>query len=103
MYAIVETGGKQYRIKEGDIFQVEKLDVPEGETVEFDKVLALSNENGFSAGQPYLENVKVIGEVLEHDKDKKIIVYKYKPKKNYRKKQGHRQPFTKVKIKSIQF
>ncbi|HHU69304.1 MAG TPA: 50S ribosomal protein L21 [Thermoanaerobacterales bacterium] len=103
MYAIIETGGKQYRVEEGDILKIEKLDVPEGETVEFDKVLALSKEDSFSVGQPFLENTKVVGKVLEHGKEKKIIVYKYKAKKNYRRKQGHRQPFTKVKIEGIQF
>lgn len=103
MYAIIETGGKQYRVKEGDILKIEKLDISEGETVEFDKVLALSKEDSFSVGRPFLENAKVMGKVVEHGKEKKIIVYKYKAKKNYRKKQGHRQPFTKVKIEGIQF
>ncbi|MDI3540826.1 50S ribosomal protein L21 [Koleobacter methoxysyntrophicus] len=103
MYAIIETGGKQYRIQEGDILRVEKLDIPEGETVEFDKVLAISKGDSFSVGQPYLEGAKVLGKVLNHGKGKKVIVFKYKAKKNYRRKQGHRQPFTRVQIENIQF
>jgi large subunit ribosomal protein L21 len=103
MYAIIETGGKQYRIQEGDILRVEKLDIPEGETVEFDKVLAISKGDSFSVGQPYLEGTKVLGKVLNHGKGKKVIVFKYKAKKNYRRKQGHRQPFTRVQIENIQF
>lgn len=101
MYAVIETGGKQYRVEEGDILTVEKLSVAEGEMVTFDKVLLVSGEEGIKVGKPYLEDVKVEGEVLFHGKGRKIIVFKYKPKKNYRRKQGHRQPFTKVKITKI--
>lgn len=101
MYAVIETGGKQYRVQEGDIIFVEKVDVAEGEVVSFDKVLILSNEGNLTAGKPYVDGAKVEGTVLEQGKAKKIVVFKYKPKKNYRKKQGHRQPFTKVKIDKI--
>lgn len=101
MYAVIETGGKQYRVQEGDVVFVEKLDVAEGESVNFDKVLLLSNEGNLSAGKPYVEGAKVEGTVLEQGKAKKIIVFKYKAKKNERKKKGHRQPFTKVKIEKI--
>jgi large subunit ribosomal protein L21 len=101
MYAVIETGGKQYRVQEGDVVFVEKLDVAEGETVSFDKVLLLSNDGNLNAGKPYVEGAKVEGTVLEQGKAKKIIVFKYKAKKNERKKKGHRQPFTKVKIEKI--
>ena len=101
VYAVIETGGKQYRVQEGDVVFVEKLDVAEGETVSFDKVLVLSNEGNLNAGKPYVEGAKVEGTVLEQGKAKKIIVFKYKAKKNERKKRGHRQPFTKVKVEKI--
>ncbi|MBC7088383.1 MAG: 50S ribosomal protein L21 [Tissierellales bacterium] len=101
MYAIIETGGKQYKVQEGDIVYVEKLHADEGETVNFDKVLLLSNENGITAGKPYVEGAKVEGKILNHGKQKKIVVYKYKAKKNERRKHGHRQPFTKVQIEKI--
>lgn len=101
MYAVIETGGKQYRVQEGDVLFVEKLDANEGDTVDFDKVLLMSKDEDLVAGKPYVENAKVEAEVLEQGKAKKIIVYKYKAKKNYRKKQGHRQPFTKVKVGKI--
>lgn len=97
MKAVIETGGKQYYVEEGSVIYVEKLDAEAGKTIKFDKVLMI---NGV-AGRPYLSNVEVTGEVLKHGKDKKIIVFKYKPKKKYRKKQGHRQPYTKVEIKTI--
>ena len=98
MYAVIRTGGKQYRVYEGDILNVEKLDVQEGATVEFDEVLALSGDDGLKVGTPVLEGAKVEAQVLKHGKGKKIIVFKYKPKKNYRKKQGHRQPYTQIRI-----
>jgi large subunit ribosomal protein L21 len=101
MYALIETGGKQYKVEEGDILSVERLKVDEGETVSFDKVLMISGEEGVRIGKPYIEGAVVEGEVLLHDKDKKIVVFKYKAKKNYRRKQGHRQPFTRVKINKI--
>lgn len=96
MKAVIETGGKQYYVEEGSIIYVEKLDNEAGEKVVFDKVLMA---NGTS-GRPYV-NAEVTGEVLKHGKQKKVIVFKYNPKKKYRKKQGHRQPYTKVEIKSI--
>lgn len=101
MYAVLETGGKQYRVQEGDILFVEKLDIEEGSSVDFDKVLLLSNDNGLSVGKPFVEGAKVQASVLEQGKGKKIVVFKYKAKKNYKRKQGHRQPFTKVKIEKI--
>ncbi len=97
MKAIIETGGKQYYVEEGSIIYVEKLDVQANEKVIFDKVLMV---NGVT-GKPYLTNAKVEGVVIKHGKNKKITVFKYNPKKKYRKKQGHRQPYTKVEIKSI--
>lgn len=101
MYAVIETGGKQYRVQQGDVVYVEKLDVEEGSNINFDKVLLVSNEGDLKAGKPYVDGAKVEATVLEQGKNKKIIVYKMKPKKNYRKKQGHRQPYTKVKIENI--
>lgn len=102
MYAIIETGGKQYRVSEGDVIRVEKLPAAEGESVEFTKVLAISKDGKLSVGNPWLEGSKVTAKVLQHGKGEKIIVFKYKPKKNYRKKQGHRQPFTEVQIEKIE-
>ncbi|MFA5543279.1 MAG: 50S ribosomal protein L21 [Bacilli bacterium] len=98
MYAIIETGGKQYLVKENDFLFIEKLEVAENEEVVFDKVLMLDGK----AGAPYVKNAKVTAKVIENGKAKKIIVYKYKSKKNYHKKQGHRQPFTKVQIVTIE-
>ena len=98
MYAIIETGGKQYHVAQDEVIFVEKLDVNEGANVVFDKVLMLDNK----IGTPYLKGAKVTGKVLAQGKAKKIIVYKYKSKKNYHKKQGHRQPFTKIQITSIE-
>lgn len=101
MYAVIETGGKQYRVQEGDVVFVEKLDVAVGEVVNFDKVLILSNEAGLNAGKPYVEGAKVEGTVIEQGKAKKIIVFKIKAKKNERNKKGHRQPYTRIKIEKI--
>jgi large subunit ribosomal protein L21 len=101
MYAIIETGGKQYKVEAGDIVSVEKLGAEVGETVTFDKVMAVSDESGLKAGTPYLEGTVVTGEVTENGKGKKVIVFKYKPKKDSKSKQGHRQPFTMVEIKAI--
>lgn len=102
MYAIIETGGKQYKVKEGDVLFVEKLPAGEGENVTFDRVIALGKTDGFVAGTPVVEGATVTAKVEKHVKGNKIIVFKYKPKKNYRKKQGHRQPYTKVVIEKIQ-
>lgn len=101
MYAIIETGGKQYRVQEGDVLFIEKIEAAAGETIEFDKVLAVSNNGNLSVGAPYVDGAKVSATVVEQGKGKKIIVFKYKAKKDYRKKQGHRQPYTKVKIEKI--
>ena len=101
MYAVIETGGKQYRVQEGDIITVEKLNVEAGEKVVFDKVLVLAGEGDLKVGVPYVEGAAVAGEVVENGKGKKVIIFKYKAKKDYRKKQGHRQPYTMVEINSI--
>ena len=101
MYAVIEACGKQYKVSEGDIVFVEKLDVNEGEKVTFDKVLLLSDGDKVKVGTPTVKNAKVEATVVEHGKAKKVLVYKYKAKKNERKTQGHRQPFTKIKIEKI--
>ena len=98
MKAVIETGGKQYYVELGQEIYVEKLDNEAGKEVVFDKVLMV---NGV-AGKPYLNNVVVKGEVVKHGRQKKVVVFKYKQKNNYHKKQGHRQPYTKVKITSIE-
>jgi large subunit ribosomal protein L21 len=102
MFAIIETGGKQYKVSEGDVIYVEKLEASEGQEVTFDKVLAVSKEGGLVVGAPLVSGATVSGKVEKHGKEQKIIVFKYKPKKNYRRKQGHRQPYTKVLIGKIQ-
>lgn len=101
MYAIIESCGKQYKVSEGDVVFFEKLDTEEGKKVTFDKVCLVSNGEKIEIGSPYVKGFKVEGKVVAHGKGKKIIVYKYKAKKNYRRKQGHRQPYTKVEITSI--
>ncbi len=101
MYAIIKTGGKQYLVREGDVIRVEKLNTEEGSVVTFDEVLAINDDESLKVGTPALEGAKVEAKVIKHGKGKKIIVFKYKPKKNYRKKQGHRQPFTQVQISKI--
>ena len=97
MKAIIETGGKQYYVEEGTVLYVEKLDSEVGSKVNFDKVLMVNDVVGF----PYVENASVEGEIIKHGKNKKIKIFKYNPKKQYRKTQGHRQPYTKIEIKSI--
>lgn len=101
MYAVIETGGKQYKVQEGDVVFVEKLAADEGSAFTFDKVLAISNEGTMTFGNPVVANANVSAKVLGHGKDSKVIIFKYKAKKTYRKKQGHRQPFTKVQIEKI--
>lgn len=101
MYAVVETGGKQYKVAEGDVIFVEKLGLAEGDAVTFDKVIAVGNGEGLKVGAPYVDGATVSGKVAEEGKAKKVIVFKYKPKKGYAKKQGHRQPYTKVVIEKI--
>lgn len=100
MYAIIETGGKQYKVEQGDVVFIEKLNVEAGETVTFDKILAVGGDD-LKVGAPYVSGASVTASVVKNGKDKKIIVYKYKPKKGYHKKQGHRQPYTKVEITAI--
>ena len=101
MYAIIESCGRQYKVAEGDVVFFEKLDAEEGKKVTFDKVILVSEEGKVQIGNPYVKGVKVEGKVVSHGKGKKIIVFKMKAKKNYRRKQGHRQPYTKVEITSI--
>ena len=102
MYAVVVTGGKQYKVEEGNTIFVEKLEAEVGSTVELDKVLAVSKDGEIKVGAPVVEGAKVVAKVVAQDKAKKIIVFKYKPKKDYRKKQGHRQPYTKLVIEKIE-
>ncbi len=101
MYAIIETGGKQYRVQEGDVIRVEKIEIADGEAVKFDKVLLVSDEEKLNVGKPYVDGAVVEAVVENQGKAKKIIIFKYKAKKDYRKKQGHRQPYTQVKIEKI--
>jgi large subunit ribosomal protein L21 len=101
MYAIIKTGGKQYMVNEGDVLMVEKLDVESGAKVMFEEVLAVGNNGELQVGSPVVAGAKVEATVVQNGKTKKVIVFKYKPKKDYRKKQGHRQPFTKVRIEKI--
>ena len=100
MYAVIETGGKQYRVQEGDVITVEKLNVEAGDIVTFDKVLVLGEGKDVKVGTPYLD-AAVTATAVENGKGKKVIIFKYKAKKDYRKKQGHRQPYTMVKIESL--
>lgn len=100
MFAVVQTGGKQYKVCEGDVIDVEKLDLEVGATTDLD-VLLVCDENNTKAGNPLVEGVVCKAEVVEHGKGEKIVVFKYKPKKNYKRKQGHRQPYTRLKIVSI--
>ena len=102
MFAIIETGGKQYKVIEQDIIFVEKLNVNEGDEIVFDQVVALSSDDGFKVGTPVVAGAKVTAQVLKQGKNKKIYVLKYKSKKNEKKKIGHRQPFTKVQIVKIE-
>lgn len=101
MYAIIETCGKQYKVAEGDVVFFEKLDAEENKKYVFDKVVLVSEDGKVQIGNPYVKGVKVEGKVISHGKGKKIIVFKMKPKKNYRRKQGHRQPYTKIEITKI--
>ena len=101
MYAIIETGGKQYKVNEGEVIYVEKLEVNEGDTVTFDSVKAISMGEDFKVGAPTVEGATVTANVIANGKGKKIHVIKYKAKKNEKKKIGHRQPYTKVQIVSI--
>ena len=101
MYAVIKTGGKQYQVKVGDVLFVEKLEGEAGTEIKFDQVLAIGDEGKFTAGAPTVEGATVSAKVLSQTKGKKIIVFKMKPKKGYRNKNGHRQPYTKVEITAI--
>lgn len=100
MFAVIETGGKQYKVQYGDVIYVEKLNAADDEQVEF-PVVAISDEEGLKVGKPYVEGAVVTGKVIKTGKAKKITVFTYKPKKNSKRKMGHRQPYTKVQIESV--
>ncbi len=102
MYAVVRTGGKQVRVSPGDVVNVEKLSAEPGATVELTDVLLVSSEQGTTVGTPPVANAKVVAQVVAEGKGKKIVIYKYKRRKNFRRKMGHRQPFTKLAIQDIQ-
>lgn len=102
MYAVLVTGGKQYKVSEGDVIFVEKLEAEVDSNVELTNVLAVAKEDGFVVGKPVVEGAKVVAKVAEQGKAKKVIVFKYKRKKDYRRKQGHRQPYTKLVIEKIE-
>ena len=101
MYAVIETGGKQYKVENGDIIYIEKLDAEENAEVTFDKVLAVGADDGIKTGAPYVKGATVKAKVLKTGKGKKLTVFTYKPKKNEKRKMGHRQPYTKVEISAI--
>ncbi|MDE6777807.1 MAG: 50S ribosomal protein L21 [Oscillospiraceae bacterium] len=101
MYAVIETGGKQVRVQEGDIVFIEKLNVEADQTVNFDKIVAVGTEDGLKIGTPYVEGATVSAKVLKNGKAKKITVFTYKPKKGEKRKMGHRQPYTQVQIETI--
>ena len=101
MYAVIETGGKQYQVKNGDVVFIEKLNAEADETVTFDKVLVVGNDSNVTVGAPYVDGATVSAKVLKNGKAKKITVFTYKPKKGEKRKMGHRQPYTQVKIEAI--
>lgn len=101
MYAVIETGGKQYRVCEGDVVYVEKLDAKEGDTVTFDRVLLVGGDKSAAVGDPTVAGATVTGKVVKHGKAKKITVFTYRPKKDSKRKLGHRQQFTKVEITAV--
>lgn len=102
MYAIIETGGKQYKVQPGDVVDLERLEIGEDDTVEFDKVLAVSKDDKLNVGAPVLEGAKVTAELIENLRGKKLVVFKMKKRKGYRRKNGHRQELTRVRIVDIQ-
>lgn len=102
MYAVLSTGGKQYRVQEGDVIYVEKLDAEVDSTVELEEVLAVGTDAGIKVGAPVVAGAKVVAKVAAQGKAKKVIVFKYKAKKDYRRKNGHRQPYTKLVIEKIE-
>ena len=101
MYAIIETGGKQYKVENGDVIFVEKLDVEADAEITFDKVIAVGADDGIKVGAPYVDGASVSAKVIKNGKGKKIVVATYTPKKNEKRKMGHRQPYTKVEISAI--
>ncbi len=101
MYAIIVTGGKQYKVENGDVVFVEKLDAEADSEITFDKVIAVGADDGIKVGAPYVEGATVTAKVLKNGKGKKVVVATYKPKKNEKRKMGHRQPYTKVEISAI--
>jgi large subunit ribosomal protein L21 len=101
MYAVIQTGGKQYRVQPGDTIKVEKMEVEPGQTVEFTEVLMVADGEQIRVGHPTIDGVKVAAEIVKHDRDEKILVYKYRRRKAWHKKQGHRQPFTAIKVTEI--
>ena len=101
MYAIIKTGGKQYKVSEGDVVYIEKLEAEEGASVNFAEVLAVGEGAELKCGAPFVEGAAVSAKVLKNGKAKKVLIFKYKPKKGYRRRQGHRQPYTKVQIEKI--
>ena len=101
MFAVIETGGKQYLVQEGDVIYVEKLDIEEGSQIVMDKVLLVSSEDALAVGTPTVDTATVSAKILGHGKKKKVLIFKYRPKDGYRKKQGHRQPYTRIQIEKI--
>ena len=101
MYAIIETGGKQYKVQAGDVVFIEKLDAEPEQEITFDKVIAVGKDDGIVVGTPTVEGASVTAKVLKNGKEKKVVVFTYKPKKNEKRKLGHRQPYTKVEISAI--
>ena len=101
MYAVVHTGGKQYKVQKGETLRIEKIPGEVGSAVTFDKVLMVADGEEIRVGQPVLENVKVQASIVEQDKAKKVLVFKYKRRKRYRRRQGHRQPYTAIRIDGI--
>ena len=101
MYAIIETGGKQYKVEAGDVIYIEKLDVEADADITFDKVIAIGGDDGIKVGAPYVEGASVSAKAVKNGKAKKIVVFTYKPKKNAKRTMGHRQPYTKVEIGAI--
>jgi large subunit ribosomal protein L21 len=101
MYAVIETGGKQYRVSEGDAIKVEKLPYEVGDQVELDRVLLVSGEEGVTVGQPLVDGAKVTARVESEGRNRKVVVWKYRPKERYRRRQGHRQSYTQLRIEKI--
>ena len=101
MYAVIQTGGKQYRVQPGDTLLIEKVSGNAGDSIDFDKVLMISTDESVAVGRPLVEGAKVSGEIVEHTRGKKLVVYKFKRRKDYRRRNGHRQDYTAVKISEV--